>query len=179
MTFVKVIQTVKEDELSRRSQNRACFWLSMFVVSLAIAALSCSSSKPPAEKTLKIAVIPTGMTYEFWKSIHAGAVKAGRELGVEILWKGPQKEDDRDGQVMVVEDFISRGVQGIVLAPLDDRALIRPIQEARREGIPVVIIDSPLEGPDPISNIATDNYKGGAWPANTWAGSWREREEYF
>jgi len=150
-----------ENVLSRRCQNRTLVGLSVFAVGLALAAFSCSSQKPPAEKTLKIAVIPMGMTHEFWKSIHAGAVKAGRELGVEILWKGPQKEDDRDGQVMVVEDFINRGVQGIVLAPLDDRALVRPIQEAKREGIPVVIIDSPLEGPDPISNIATDNYKGG------------------
>ncbi|MCX6577220.1 MAG: substrate-binding domain-containing protein, partial [Candidatus Aminicenantes bacterium] len=147
--------------MSRRRQNRTLVGLSVFAVCLALAAFSCSPQKPPAEKTLKIAVIPMGMTHEFWKSIHAGAVKAGRELGVEILWKGPQKEDDRDGQVMVVEDFINRGVQGIVLAPLDDRALVRPIQEAKREGIPVVIIDSPLEGPDPISNIATDNYKGG------------------
>lgn len=150
-----------ENNLSRRFQDRAVIYLSLFVLSLALAAFSCSSQKPPAEKNLKIAVIPMGMTHEFWKSIHAGAVKAGRELGVEVLWKGPQKEDDRDGQVMVVEDFINRGVQGIVLAPLDDHALIRPIQEAKREGIPVVIIDSPLESPEPISNIATDNHKGG------------------
>jgi ribose transport system substrate-binding protein len=161
MTFVKVVKNGMENDLSRRSKNRAVIYLSLLVLSLVLIMSSCSSKKPPAEKTLKIAVIPMGMTHEFWKSIHAGAVKAGRELGVEVLWKGPQKEDDRDGQVMVVEDFISRGVQGIVLAPLDDHALIRPIQEAKREGIPVVIIDSPLEGPDPISNIATDNYKGG------------------
>jgi len=161
MTFVKVVKTGMENDLSRRFQDRAVKYLSLFVLSLALAAFSCYSQKPPAEKNLKIAVIPMGMTHEFWKSIHAGAAKAGRELGVEVLWKGPQKEDDRDGQVMVVEDFINRGVQGIVLAPLDDHALVRPIQEAKREGIPVVIIDSPLEGPDPISNIATDNYKGG------------------
>jgi len=135
--------------------------LSLFAAGLVFGLNSCHSKKSPAEKSLKIAVIPMGMTHEFWKSIHAGAVKAGRELGVDVLWKGPQKEDDRDGQVMVVEDFINRGVQGIVLAPLDDHALIRPIQEAKKEGIPVVIIDSPLEGPEPISNIATDNYKGG------------------
>ena len=36
-----------------------------------------------------IAVIPKGTTHEFWKSIHAGAVKASRELNVEIIWKGP------------------------------------------------------------------------------------------
>lgn len=109
----------------------------------------------------EIAVIPKGTTHEFWKSIHAGAQQAATEYGVEILWKGPQKEDDRAQQITVVEDFISRGVDGIVLAPLDDRALMRPVRDAAREKIPVVIIDSSLQGEDFISFVATDNYQGG------------------
>ena len=120
---------------------------------------------PAAAKPLKIAVIPKGTTHEFWKSIHAGAVQAGREMGAEILWKGPQKEDDRAQQITVVEDVISRGVDGIVLSPLDDRALIRPVQDAMREKIPVVIIDSGLQGKDYLSFVATDNYQGGVLAA--------------
>jgi len=133
-------------------------------LSLAFAACakkpSAAAGKRTA-KTLRIAVIPKGTTHEFWKSIHAGAARAARELGVDIIWKGPQKEDDRAQQITVVEDFISRGVDGIVLAPLDDRALMRPVQDAVREGIPVVIIDSALQGSDHVSYVATDNYKGG------------------
>ena len=121
------------------------------------------SEKPAPAKSagrLEIAVIPKGTTHEFWKSIHAGALQAARELGVDIFWKGPQKEDDRAQQITVVEDVISRGVDGIVLAPLDDRALIRPVQDAIREKIPVVIIDSGLQGKDYLSFVATDNYQG-------------------
>jgi ribose transport system substrate-binding protein len=110
------------------------------------------------------------MTHEFWKAIHAGAVKAGRELDVGIFWKGSQKEDDRAQQITVVEDFISRGVDGIVLAPLDDRALCRPVQDAAREKIPVVIIDSGLQGEDYISFVATDNYQGGVMAAKRLGG---------
>ena len=113
----------------------------------------------------EIAVIPKGTTHEFWKSIHMGALRAGRELGVEVIWKGPQKEDDRAQQITVVEDFISRGVDGIVLAPLDERALLRPVRDAVREKIPVVIIDSGLQGDDYLSFVATDNYKGGVLAA--------------
>jgi len=109
-----------------------------------------------------IAVIPKGTTHEFWKSIHAGAVKAARELNVEIIWKGPQKEDDREQQITVVENFIARRVDGIVLAPLDNMALARPVRTAKRSGIPVVIIDSGLEGSDYVSFVATDNKKGGS-----------------
>src|SRR5438093_12205617 len=90
---------------------------------------------------LSIAVIPKGTSHEFWKSIHAGAVKAARELGVEIVWKGPVKEDNKADQIKEVENFITRKVAGIVLAPLDDAALVRPVNEAVKSGIPVVIID--------------------------------------
>jgi ribose transport system substrate-binding protein len=123
---------------------------------------STASSEPDK---LRLAVIPKGTTHEFWKSIHMGALQAAVEFGVEVIWKGPQKEDDRAQQITVVEDFISRGVDGIVLAPLDDRALMRPVQDAVREKIPVVIIDSALQGSDFVSYVATDNYKGGVLAA--------------
>jgi ribose transport system substrate-binding protein len=136
------------------------------VIGLALVLAACGKTSEqapaaPAPKKYQIAVIPKGTTHEFWKSIHAGAVQAARELGVEVIWKGPQKEDDRAQQITVVEDFISRGVDGIVLAPLDDRALMRPVQDAVREKIPVVVIDSGLQGSDYTSYVATDNYQGG------------------
>ena len=112
-------------------------------------------------KKLTIAVIPKGTTHEFWKSIHAGAVKASQELDVEIIWKGPLKEDDRENQIRVVENFITLRVDGIVLAPLDDRALVPVVREAVGRKIPVVIIDSDLRWQEYVSFVATDNYKGG------------------
>ncbi|MGQ9808368.1 MAG: ABC transporter substrate-binding protein [Armatimonadota bacterium] len=108
-----------------------------------------------------IAVIPKGTTHEFWKSVHAGAVKASRETGAEVIWKGPLKEDDREAQIAVVENFVTRGVSGIVLAPLDDTALRPAVSNAVRSDIPVVIIDSDLQGDEHISFVATDNYRGG------------------
>jgi ribose transport system substrate-binding protein len=109
----------------------------------------------------KVAVIPKGTTHEFWKSVHAGANKAGKELGVEIIWKGPVREDDRDEQIKVVENFVASGVSAIVLAPLDDTALVPAVTEASQEGIPVVIIDSDIKWDGRVSFVATDNYKGG------------------
>lgn len=113
-----------------------------------------------------IAVIPKGTTHEYWKSIHAGAVKAQQELAaagvtVDLIWKGPLKEDDREQQVQVVENFIGRHVDGIVLAPLDNRALVAPVETAVRGKIPVVIIDSGLASKVPSSFVATDNREGG------------------
>jgi ribose transport system substrate-binding protein len=142
-------------------------------VTLLLAALLTGSGcgRSPSERQLTIAVVPKGTTHEFWKSIHAGAIQAERELRdqgapVTIIWKGPLREDDREQQVQVVEGFLSQGVQGIVLAPLDSRALVRPVEEARRAGVPTVIIDSDLESDSTVSFVATDNRKGGQLAAD-------------
>jgi ribose transport system substrate-binding protein len=131
----------------------------------------CSKSNGPAgAKKLTIAVIPKGTTHEFWKSIHAGSNKAASELTaqgtpIEVIWKGPLREDDREQQIQVVEGFMTQGVNGIVLAPLDNRALVRPVEEAKRASVPTVIIDSGLESDAIVSFVATDNRKGGALAA--------------
>ena len=122
-------------------------------------------------KTLRIAFVPKGTTHEFWRTIHAGAIKAQRDLAakgvpVEILWKGPLREDDREQQVQVVESFASQGVDGIVLAPLDEKALVRPVEEAKRLGVPTVIVDSALASDQIVSFVATDNVKGGEMAAD-------------
>jgi len=110
---------------------------------------------------LRIAVIPKGATHEFWKSVRAGADEAGKELGVEILWKGPVKEDNLEDQIKVVEDFTTAKVDGIVLAPLDDTGMRVPVADAQNQNIPVVIIDSGLNEVETASFVATDNFKGG------------------
>jgi ribose transport system substrate-binding protein len=125
----------------------------------------CQREQPIEATVLKIAVIPKGTTHEFWKSIHAGAVKAQGELkSVQVIWKGPVKEDDRVEQINVVGNFINSGVHGIALAPLDNTALAKPVREASRAGISVVIMDSGIEADactDYASFVATDNYAGG------------------
>jgi len=115
---------------------------------------------------LQIAVIPKGTSHEYWKSIHAGAQEAAQDLGgqgttVNIIWKGPEKEDDRNGQISIVENFITQKVSGMVLAPLDKDALKGSVGDAAGHKIPVVIIDSALSGTDYTSFCATDNEKGG------------------
>lgn len=138
-------------------------WLSLCACLISACGPSSSNIE---DDTVKIAVIPKGTTHEFWRSIHAGAKKAEQELNeagkqVEIIWKGPLKEDDRDQQIQLVENFTTRRVNGIVLAPLDAQALVRPVENAQQSGIPVVVIDSGLQSESYVSFVATDNLKGG------------------
>jgi ribose transport system substrate-binding protein len=122
------------------------------------------ASGSDAAEAMRFAVIPKGTTHVFWKAVEAGANEAGEELGVEISWKGPLKENDRVQQIQVVEQFIGQGVDGIVLAPLDSRALLSKVSQAGDKNIPVVIFDSALEGTageEFASFVATDNREGG------------------
>jgi ribose transport system substrate-binding protein len=129
-------------------------------------ALVTSCGRRPGDEIYQIAVIPKGTTHEFWKSIHAGAIKAQRELQengtqINVIWKGPLKEDDREQQVQVVENFIGQRVHAMVLAPLDRRGLVAPVETAVKGKIPVIIIDSALDSQAPASFVATDNREGG------------------
>ncbi len=144
----------------------------MIALTLALACAGCDDARPApspstrsADGPLRIAVIPKAVNLEYWKAIHAGAVKARRELeGVTVLWKGAPRENDREQQISIVENFVNAGVSGIVIAPLDETALVRPLREAVRAGIPVVIMDSDLRGEpgrDYVSYVATDNAAAG------------------
>jgi ribose transport system substrate-binding protein len=117
---------------------------------------------PPEKARYRIAVVPKGTAHEFWKSVHAGAANAAAELGVEVIWKGPLYEDNKQEQINVVQDFVTNKVNGICLAPLDSRALVESVRYAKEQGIPTVIFDSGLADESAIvSYVATDNYNGG------------------
>ena len=136
-----------------------------FLVTLALllsaACHNGSKTRPGDARQLRIAVIPKGTTHEFWKSIHAGAVKASRELGVEVIWQGPLKEDDLKSQIDLVQRFTAQRVSGIVLAPLDSKGLRGSVRDATQNSIPVVVIDSALDSNDAVSFVATDNRAAG------------------
>ena len=141
----------------------------VFLFSISLTLLACSGGQSGTKK-FTIAVIPKGTTHQFWKSVYAGAKKSADDykaqgIDVDLIWKGPLREDDREQQIQVVEGFVSQGVNGIVLAPLDNKALVRPVEEAKKANIPTVVIDSGLDSDQITSFAATDNRKGGAMAA--------------
>lgn len=151
---------------------RTFFTLTGIVAALLLGACAREDAAPANTTTsgedpqpLRVAVVPKGTTHDFWKSVHAGAKRAEQSLeGVEVTFTGPEREDDRAQQVALIENLISAKYDAIVLAPLDDTALVAPVRLATRAGIPVVIIDSGLNaevGTDFVSFIATDNQQGG------------------
>ena len=178
-------RSIAQKSIAQKSiAQRSKFSLAAAVVGLAALLAGCGQhdasttttgggSTPAAggSGTLQIAVIPKGTSHEYWKSIHAGALKAQADLAkmgtpINILWKGTESESDRNGQVNIVETFITQHISGMVLAPLDSQALVTPVQDAVSHKIPVVIIDSALKTDKYASFCATDNEKGGELAGN-------------
>jgi ribose transport system substrate-binding protein len=140
--------------------------VSMFLlVAIGCAAFS-ACKRPEGSGKRVIVVIPKGVSHFFWQSVHAGAEAAGKELSVEIVWKGPAQETDYAGQINIVEDAITRRVDGIVLAPAHGEALVPIVERARKEGIPVTIFDSGISTESYVSYVATDNRQGGVVAAH-------------
>ncbi len=155
---------------------------SLFLICTIALSLGCSPSSTDSTSSAKstggekagkfrIAVIPKGTSHQFWRSVHAGAEAAAKELGnVQIIWKGPETEADTAGQISVVKNFITNDVDGIVLAPNHSQALVDVVAEANAENIPVAVFDSGLgKGASIVSYVATDNFRGGQLAAQTLA----------
>jgi ribose transport system substrate-binding protein len=112
-----------------------------------------------------IGVVPKGQAHIFWQTVHAGAVAAAREAGVEVRWNGPAVETEFSRQVQIVESMINGRVDAIVLAPTDRVALVGVVERAAREKIPVTIFDSAIDTENYVSFVATNNYAAGQMAA--------------
>ena len=115
---------------------------------------------PAVPAPLTIAVVPKGLTHQFWQTVHAGAEAAGKEVSAKIVWKGPAKETEINEQINILEDMINSKVSGIVMAACDQNALIDIVKKATDAKIPVATIDSGVQSDIPISFVATDNIAG-------------------
>lgn len=139
--------------------------LSIFValsLLIAVAVTACNKgagNNASGKKT--IAVIPKGVSHFFWQSVKAGADAAGKDMNVDIIWKGPALETDISGQINIVEDMINRRVDGIVLAPSHGDSLVPIAERAQKAGIPLTIFDSGIGTQNYVSYVATDNRQGG------------------
>jgi ribose transport system substrate-binding protein len=128
------------------------------LVGASLCALSCNRSTAK-----RIAFVPKGRAHVFWQSVHAGAIAGMRENpGYEIIWNGPASETDFEGQIQIVDAAINQHVDAICLAPIDKKVLVTVVERAAAQGIPVVIFDSPVDSDKFTSQVATDNYAGGA-----------------
>ncbi len=133
---------------------------------------SSSSGGAPASASTKvkgakytIAVVPKSVGLFYWGTVHAGAAAAAKALHVNIDWKGTETETDVAGQVNILQDFITKKVNGIAFAASDAHGLVATAQSATKAGVPVVNIDSGL-APQTPPLVATNNIAAAAKAAD-------------
>ncbi|MEV4016519.1 ABC transporter substrate-binding protein [Nonomuraea angiospora] len=108
----------------------------------------------------KIDVIIKASDSSFWQTMIAGAKQAGGDFGIKVSTFGPTSETNIDEQVQLVENAISRGADGLVIAPNSSSALNSAIDRARKAGLRVITVDSRVTTASE-GFIGTDNLKAG------------------
>jgi ribose transport system substrate-binding protein len=98
---------------------------------------------------------------EFWQAVRQGVDAAAKELGTEVQVYGTDWEKDIDGQIRIVEQAILLRPKAIVLSATDYERLVPVARKIRSEGIPLVLLDSGINGDEAESLIATDNVEAG------------------
>jgi ribose transport system substrate-binding protein len=133
----------------------------IFIAALLCGALTLLPSTRAADKKLTLVAIPKSTGGEYWETVARGARQAAQELGVNLKWEGTVTETEIAEQNKIIENMVNLGVDGIALAPLNERAMRKQVENAVAAGIPVVIFDSAVDSKAQSSFIATDNKKGG------------------
>ena len=121
------------------------------------------TSAPETTKTIYVLVKVLGNQY--WSVVEAGAKKAGEDLGCNVVIVGTAAESDVEKQVALLQDAVSAQADGIVIAPLDRKALAAPISEQFKSGIPIILIDSSIDSEDYSAAYLTDNIEAGRMAA--------------
>ena len=114
------------------------------------------------DKKLVIAAIPKSTGGEFWETVEQGARDAAKDLDVDLKWEGTLTETEIAEQNKIIENMINLGVDGMAVAPLNNRATAKSVASAVGTNIPVVVFDSALDGDKHTAFVATDNVAGGA-----------------
>jgi ribose transport system substrate-binding protein len=152
---------------NRTPISRAFRTVAAAAVIAAFSAVGFGSNAIAADKTL--AWIPKSTDSSFWLAIKRGAEKAGEELGYEVLYVGTQDQTQIAGQINLVNDMVTRKIDGILIAATDAKALSAPVANAVEAGVPVITVDSGIDPDTSLAYIATDNVGAARAAAKTLA----------
>jgi len=106
------------------------------------------------------AIVPKSISVAFYADVEKGCKEEGDKLGVNVLYTGPDTPDPAK-QVQILQDLVSRGVDGFAVAPMDAESVIGVIDAALKKGIKVITFDSDSPKSKRIAFVGTNNYQGG------------------
>ncbi|RIY03304.1 sugar ABC transporter substrate-binding protein [Aureimonas flava] len=146
--------------------------LAGLVAGTAIAACLLASAPARAQEDVLVGLVVKTEANPFFAKMREGASQKAAELGVKFQSFAGKYDGDHDSQVTAVENLISAGASGILIAASDPKAIAPVLEQARQAGILVIALDTPLDPADAADQtFATDNVKAGEligqWAAKT------------
>jgi ribose transport system substrate-binding protein len=136
-------------------------WICIALIAFLVLGGAGSAFAGGRAESKTIVFIPKSTSATFYLFLVKGAQDKAKELGYTIDYLGPATEADVAAQVDFVRTIVKRKPAGILLAALDSKALIPPVEEAMKAGVPVAMVDSGIDSEAPVASIITDQYKGG------------------
>ena len=121
------------------------------LLAFAVSLPACKPSAPPSSATAsgkpKIALVMKSLANEFFQTMAEGAKKhqAAHAADYDLVVNGIKNETDLAEQVGLVEQMVAQGVQAIVIAPADSKALVTVLKRAKDAGVLVINIDNQLD----------------------------------
>lgn len=108
---------------------------------------SDNASSPSADAKPRIALVMKSLANEFFQTMAEGAKthQAAHATDYDLVVNGIKNETDLAEQVGLVEQMVAQGVQALVIAPADSKALIPALKRARDAGVLVINIDNRLD----------------------------------
>lgn len=127
-----------------------------------VAALALTAGPGFAADKIGACLITKTDTNPFFVKMKEGAEAKAKELGMRLKAYAGKVDGDNESQVAAIETCIADGAKGILITPSDTKAIVPTVEKARKAGILVIALDTPLE---PITaadaTFATDNFKAG------------------
>jgi ribose transport system substrate-binding protein len=113
------------------------------------------------DKKYKISLIVGLKGDDFYGSLACGAKRAAEHHGASLDVQGPSKWDAPE-QISVLNSVIAARPDAILIAPVDDTALQAPLEQAKAQGIKIVLVDTTLKNPEVAeSQVTTDDEAAG------------------
>jgi len=134
----------------------------IFATAAAAALTLALTSAPSYADGPIVGLITKTSTNPFFVKMKEGFEKAAKEAGLTPQAYAGKADGDNDGQVAAIEQLMAAGAKGILLTPSDTTAIVPTVEKARKAGIVVITLDTPLDPPTAAdANIGTDNFKAG------------------
>ncbi len=145
---------------NRISTRHVPFRLLLGATVLTLAGLSACSG--PAKEPVTVGLITKQEDNPYWVTMREVAQKTASAQDVTLFTETGRSDVDVDSQVTAIEAMVDQGANGILIAPTDSTKLVPAIEAARKAGVTVIAVDTPVQPPSAVNAFyATDNQRAG------------------